>query len=102
VASVPAGSVAGIHQRAAAFVGDDEVITLDLRMFVGAPEPGDTIRLDGRPPITASIQGLHGDLATAAILANAAVVAPRLEPGLRTMLDLQPLRAPAVPRGPAT
>jgi len=96
VVNVPAGSVAGIHQRVVASVGGDEVILLDLRMYVGAADPGDTIRLDGRPPIEAHIVGLHGDIATAAILANAATAARGLAPGLRTMLDLQPLRAPAI------
>jgi 2,4-diaminopentanoate dehydrogenase len=96
VAHVPAGAVAGIHQRVVAAAGDREVITLDLRMYVGAEDPGDTVRLHGDPPIVARLQGLHGDLATAAIIANAAFVAPRLGPGLRTMLDLLPLRAPAM------
>jgi 4-hydroxy-tetrahydrodipicolinate reductase len=65
-------------------------------MYVGATEPGDTIRLVGDPPITARIDGLHGDIATAAILANAATAVRGLQPGLRTMLDLQPLRAPSI------
>jgi 4-hydroxy-tetrahydrodipicolinate reductase len=72
-----------------------QVVELDLKMYVGAPDPGDTVRLEGDPPITASINGLHGDVATAAIVANTALAAPQLRPGLRTMLDLQPMRAVA-------
>jgi 4-hydroxy-tetrahydrodipicolinate reductase len=92
---VTSGSVAGIHQHVVATAAGRQVVELDLKMYVGAPDPGDTVRLEGDPPITASINGLHGDVATAAIVANTALAAPQLRPGLRTMLDLQPMRAVA-------
>jgi 4-hydroxy-tetrahydrodipicolinate reductase len=98
VVDVAAGSVAGIHQRVVGSADGSQIIVLDLRMYVAAPDPGDTIRLDGEPPIVARVEGLHGDLATAAILANAASLAPVLGAGLRTMLDVQLLRAPAITR----
>jgi 4-hydroxy-tetrahydrodipicolinate reductase len=93
VARIDAGSVAGIHQRVNAAANGREVIALELKMYVGALDPGDTIRLECDPPIVVTVHGLHGDLATAAIIANTVFVATRLQPGLRTMLDLQPLGA---------
>lgn len=95
VVDVAEGSVAGIHQRVVATAARRQVVELDLKMYVGATDAGDTVRLEGDPPIVADIAGLHGDVATAAIVANTAMVAPQLRPGLRTMLDLQPLRAVA-------
>ncbi len=94
VATVEPGRVAGIHHRSSGWVGGRKLIDLDLKMYVGAPDPGDTIRLEGDPPMTLHVDGLHGDIATAAIAANVTQVVGGLAPGLRTMLDLQPLRAP--------
>lgn len=94
VVEVQPGRVAGIHHRSVGWIGERALIDLDLKMYVGAPEPGDTVRLEGDPALTAHVAGLHGDIATAAIVANVAAIVRDLRPGLRTMLDLQPLRAP--------
>jgi len=78
------GRVAGVRQRA-----EGGGITLELEMYVGAPNPRDEIRIDGEPPLHVVVQGgTAGDVATPAILAN---VVPRLleaKPGLHTMRTL--------------
>ena len=92
VVDVAAGRVAGIRQIATGYEGDRLRIRLHLDMFVGAPEPGDRVTLEGQPRIETTIRGIHGDVATAAIVANAVGSVHRLQPGLRTALDLLPLR----------
>jgi 4-hydroxy-tetrahydrodipicolinate reductase len=89
---VEAGQVAGIEHDVAVLAQGRERILLELRMYVGATEPGDTIAIEGAPPIHVSIaNGVHGDVATASIVVNSAHSIGALTPGLRTMLDV-PLR----------
>jgi 4-hydroxy-tetrahydrodipicolinate reductase len=93
VVSVRPGQVAGIRQVAVGRRAGEEVIRLHLDMYVGASDPGDHVVLVGSPTIRTDVSGLHGDVSTAAILANAAGSLGRLRPGLTTVLDLIPLRA---------
>jgi 4-hydroxy-tetrahydrodipicolinate reductase len=87
--SVQPGQVAGVRQVASGFVGGREALRLELRMYVGAPDPQDTIEIDGDPPIHMSIAGgLHGDIATAAMIVNAVPSVVRAAPGLATMADV--------------
>lgn len=83
------GDVAGVKQTAVGFVDQEERISLDLRMFVGA-DPSDMVEIDGNPTITTTVEGgYHGDTCTSAVVAN---VAPRViaaDPGLQTMIDIQ-------------
>ena len=78
------GRVAGVKQ-----VATIEGLTLELQMYVGAPNPRDEIHIDGNPDLHAVIQGgTPGDVATPAILVN---MLPRLleaGPGLHTMATL--------------
>jgi 4-hydroxy-tetrahydrodipicolinate reductase len=70
------------------FVGEREAISLELRMYVGAPDPQDTVELDGDPPVRMTVAGgLHGDIATAAIVVNAIPSAVRAGAGLASMAD---------------
>jgi 2,4-diaminopentanoate dehydrogenase len=86
---VAAGQVAGVRQVTRGYVGEREVITLELRMYAGAPDPQDTVEIDGDPPVRMTVAGgLHGDVATAAIVVNAAQSVFRAAPGLATMGDL--------------
>jgi hypothetical protein len=86
---VAAGQVAGVHQVARGTAGGEERIFLELRMYVGAKQPADTIELKGEPNLSLVIPGgTHGDVATAAVVVNtipAIVAAPA---GLRTSRDL--------------
>jgi 4-hydroxy-tetrahydrodipicolinate reductase len=89
---VPLGGVAGVRQVAKGILGGQELVVLDLRMYLGAQNPHDSILIDGVPPIDMMIRGgVHGDRATPAIVANALPKFSGLEPGLRTMLDLPPI-----------
>jgi 4-hydroxy-tetrahydrodipicolinate reductase len=87
--SVRAGEVAGVHQVGRGFVDGDERITLEFQAFVGASRSYDSVRITGIPDLEVVIEGgTHGDLATAAIVVNAARRVLDASPGLLTMKDL--------------
>ncbi|HYB84944.1 MAG TPA: dihydrodipicolinate reductase [archaeon] len=89
---VQPGAVAGVRQVAKGILAGQELVVLDLRMYIGAPNPHDSILIDGTPPVDMTIRGgVHGDTATPAIIVNAIPKLMGLEPGLRTMLDVPPL-----------
>ena len=89
--TVPAGSVAGVRQVAKGILAGQELVVLDLRMYLGAENPHDSVLLDGIPPVDMVIRGgVHGDRATPAIVVNSILKVITLQPGLRTMLDLPP------------
>jgi 2,4-diaminopentanoate dehydrogenase len=86
------GMAAGVQQIGRGYVGDQALITLEFRAAVGHPDPRDAVEVTGDPSFTSVIPGgIHGDVATCAIVVNAVrslLVAP---PGLRTMADLPPV-----------
>jgi 4-hydroxy-tetrahydrodipicolinate reductase len=87
--AVEVGQVAGVRQTARGLVGGREVISLELRMELGASESYDTIHLQGTPMVDLRISGgIHGDLATAAIVVNAIPRLVEARPGLQTMMDM--------------
>jgi len=91
---VEKGRVAGVKQLGRGIVGGREAITLDLQMYIGAKEPRDSVVIEGVPPIDMTIKGgLHGDLATAAVVVNSMPKVLKAEPGLLTMKDLPVLSA---------
>lgn len=90
-AHVVAGSVAGIHQVAHGIVAGERRVTLTLDAYVGAPETSDTVELDGRPKLVNRLEGLHGDISTAAMTVNAIAAVGGMPAGLRTMLDAAPV-----------
>jgi hypothetical protein len=86
---VAPGQVAGVHQIARGTSGGKEKIYLELKMYVGAKQPGDTIELKGEPNISLVIPGgTHGDIATAAVAVNAIPAILAAPAGLRTARDL--------------
>jgi 4-hydroxy-tetrahydrodipicolinate reductase len=86
--TVEPGQVAGVRQVASGFVGEREALSLELRMYVGARDPQDTVEIDGDPPVRMTVAGgLHGDIATAAIVVNAIPSAVRAGAGLASMAD---------------
>lgn len=104
--SVGKGTVAGIHHAIAGYIGGKKCLSLDLKMYVGAKEPHDAVRVAGTPPIDLVVQdGIFGDTATVAALVNAAALVTQAEPGLHTVADLSvprafataPARQPAPP-----
>jgi len=87
--TVSKGAVAGTHQFARGIRGGKEVLTLELQMYVGAPNSRDVIEIDGAPPLRLVIEGgVPGDMATPAILANTLPRLVECPPGLHTMRTL--------------
>jgi hypothetical protein len=91
------GQVAGVHQIARGTVGGKEKIYMELKMFVGAKDPADSIELRGEPNLALMIPGgMHGDIATAAVVVNAIPSILAAQSGLRTARDLPLSFFPAV------
>jgi hypothetical protein len=85
--------VRGLHQVARGAQGGRPVITLDLTMAVGAPNPRDSIIIEGDPPLhVTAAGGVHGDVATCAIAVNAIPRVLEAPPGLTAVHRLPPLR----------
>lgn len=83
------GRVAGLRNTCEGIKDGKKVITLDLRMYIGAQDPHDLIRIVGTPPLTMRIEGgVAGDEATAAILVNSLPLVVAAAPGLATVKDL--------------
>jgi 4-hydroxy-tetrahydrodipicolinate reductase len=90
---VAAGDVKGMRQVGKGFRNGTEVITLEMVMTLGQDSPQDVVEIDGTPNIRLGFQGgIHGDIATAAVVVNSIPPLLRLSPGLKTMLDLPPVR----------
>jgi hypothetical protein len=92
--TVEEGQVAGIHHYAKAYIGSTQVISLDLKMFVGAEDPRDAVLVHGDPPVDLVIRsGIFGDTATVATLVNGIPLVAGASPGLVTVADLPIPRA---------
>jgi 2,4-diaminopentanoate dehydrogenase len=86
---VEPGQVAGVHQVARGTASGKEKIFMELKMYVGAKDPADTVVLKGDPNLTLTIPGgTHGDVATAAVVVNAIPAILAANAGLRTSRDL--------------
>lgn len=87
--AVSTGRVAGVKQVCRASHQGTERVYLELQMFVGAKDPADTVVIQGLPDLTLTIPGgTHGDLATAAAVANALPMVVAAQPGLRTVSEI--------------
>ena len=87
--TVSPGRVAGIKHTAKAYMDGRIVVSLDLRMYVGANDTVDRVMVDGDPPIDLAVQGgIFGDTATVGALVNAIPQVIKASPGLRTVTDL--------------
>jgi 2,4-diaminopentanoate dehydrogenase len=96
---VTAGQVAGVHQIARGSASGKEKIFMELKMYVGARHPADTVVLKGEPHLTLTIPGgTHGDVATAAVVVNAIPAILAANAGLRTSRDLPLSFFPATAR----
>ncbi len=86
---VRTGQTCGLHQRVEAVAKGKGKLTLDLKMYLDAPDPQDAVQIDGVPPLNLTIPGgVAGDPATAGALIN---TIPRLlaaKPGLVLLMDL--------------
>jgi 2,4-diaminopentanoate dehydrogenase len=91
--SVKKGETCGTHQHIEGRSKAKTLITLDIKMYLDATDPQDTIRIEGNPPLDLVIRGgVAGDQATTAALVNTVPRLLRAPPGLLLMTDL------AVPR----
>lgn len=87
--TVEAGQVAGVRQVGRGFKNREELITLEFEASLGAPESYDAVYITGIPNLEVVMKGgTHGDIATAAIVVNAAHQVIEAPPGLVTMKDL--------------
>jgi hypothetical protein len=86
---VAPGQAAGVHQIARGTAAGKEKIYMELQMYVGAAEPGDTVEIIGDPNLKLTIPGgTHGDVATAAVVVNSIPTILDAPAGLRTSRDL--------------
>jgi 4-hydroxy-tetrahydrodipicolinate reductase len=86
---VKQGQTCGLHQRAEAKVNGKVCLTLDLKMYLDAPEPHDAIQIVGEPLLSVVINGgVAGDQATVAALVNSAPRLLQSKPGLLLVTDL--------------
>jgi 4-hydroxy-tetrahydrodipicolinate reductase len=80
---VKKGQVAGIKNIGRGILNGKVVLSLDLRMFVGAEKSFDRVNIVGNPSLEVEIKrGTPGDIATASILANSVRLALHAEAGL--------------------
>jgi 4-hydroxy-tetrahydrodipicolinate reductase len=85
---VTPGCVTGVHQTGYGLLNGERVIELELKMSVDVGDSVDEVWLDGKPSIHSAIQGVHGDLSTAAVAANSVRRVVAAPPGLVTMADI--------------
>jgi hypothetical protein len=86
---VKRGQCCGLHQIGTAVVNGRTVISLDLKMYLDAPNPHDAIQIEGEPPLNLVVQGgVAGDHATVAAVVNAVPRVLAARPGLRLMTDI--------------
>jgi 4-hydroxy-tetrahydrodipicolinate reductase len=88
--SVAAGEVCGVIQTGAGYVGAEAKVSLRLEAYLGAPQPYDSVLIEGSPRIYSKIDGgVHGDIATASMTVNSIPAVINAAPGFRTMRDLR-------------
>ncbi|HWB52546.1 MAG TPA: hypothetical protein VG722_00070 [Tepidisphaeraceae bacterium] len=86
---VKAGQCCGIHQIVEGKVGDKQKVLMDLKMYLDAQDPHDSVKVYGDPFLDVRIQnGTAGDHATVAALVNAAPRLLKSQPGLLLMTDI--------------
>ncbi|MGC4030331.1 MAG: hypothetical protein QM754_01100 [Tepidisphaeraceae bacterium] len=87
--SVKKGLSCGIHQVVTAYVEGFTPLTMDLKMYLDAPNPHDRVIVEGEPALDCLLQGgVAGDHATVAALVNAVPRVLKAGPGLHLMTDL--------------
>jgi 4-hydroxy-tetrahydrodipicolinate reductase len=80
--------VSGVRQWGRGFSNGTEKVVLELEMSVDAGEAVDEVWIEGSPSLYSVVKGIHGDISTAAVVANTARRVVQAQPGLLTMVDL--------------
>lgn len=87
--TIHSGYVAGVRQTGIGSIAGEEKIKLSFQASVGELDSYDEIEIFGTPHIRSRIlTGVHGDIATCAIILNACRSVLKATPGLRTMADI--------------
>jgi 2,4-diaminopentanoate dehydrogenase len=87
--AVDAGYVCGIVQDGVGYRKTEPVIRLHMEAYLGAPDSYDAVEIEGVPPLSMRISGgIHGDIATVAMVINSIPKVLAAPPGLHTMRDL--------------
>src|SRR5262249_50309148 len=87
--AVDPGYVCGLVQEGIGYRRGEPVIRMHFEAYLGAPESYDSGEIEGSPRLSMKIAGgIHGDVATAAIVVNSIPKVLGATPGLHTMRDL--------------
>ncbi len=87
--TIPRGRVSGVRQVARGYYDERCVLHLEFQAAVGQKDPHDRIVVEGEPPLDMVIPGgVHGDIATSAIVINAIPRILKAPPGLHTMATI--------------
>src|SRR5215218_4166628 len=86
---VKRGQCCGIHQQVVGKVGSVQRVYMDLKMYLGAQDPHDAIKITGDPPLEVRVNGgVAGDHATVASLVNAIPRVLKAPAGVLMMTDI--------------
>jgi 4-hydroxy-tetrahydrodipicolinate reductase len=86
---VKTGNVKGLKQVALGLRNNEEVVRLELEIYLGAAESQDSAKITGVPNLEMKVVGgIPGDIATMAIAVNSIPALFRLKPGLRIAHDV--------------
>ena len=86
---VKKGQCCGLHQRAEVTIDGKIRLTLDLKMYLDAPNAHDSCQIEGNPVLNMKLDGgVAGDSATVAALVNAAPRILKAPAGLLLMTDI--------------
>ncbi len=86
---IPRGAAAGVRQVAEARAGGRVVCRLTFQAAIDQADPHDRVKIDGEPPLDLRFSGgVHGDVATCAIVLNAIPALLEAPAGLHTMASI--------------
>ena len=89
--TIPRGKVAGVRQVARGYFDERCVVHLEFQAAIGQKDPHDRVVIEGEPSMDVVIPGgVHGDIATCAIVINAIPRLLKAAPGLHTMATIPP------------
>ncbi len=85
---VPPGRAIGLQQTARGYSEQGEFVKLVFTAALDNESDQDTVLITGKPDLSVTLKGTHGDIATIAIAVNAIRRVREAAPGLATMRDL--------------
>jgi 4-hydroxy-tetrahydrodipicolinate reductase len=89
---IPKGKVSGVRQTARGYADERVAVSLEFQAAIGQEDPHDRVVVEGEPPLDVILHGgVHGDLATSAIVCNAIPKIIAAKPGLHTMATVPPV-----------